>query len=95
MTLHVVAHFHARPGCGAALRRLLEPLVAVTLSEDGCCAYRLFEDEAAPEHFVFVEEWRDAASLEVHLSLPHLAAMVADAQPLLARPIEVTRMRES
>ncbi|GAA1136512.1 putative quinol monooxygenase [Nocardioides aquiterrae] len=94
MTLHVVAHFHARPDSGAALRLLLEPLVAVTRTEDGCLAYRLFQDEADPAHFVFVEEWRDAASLEVHLALPHLAAMVADAQPLLARPIEVTRLQE-
>lgn len=95
MTLHVVAHFHARPESADALRRLLEPLVPVTRTEDGCLTYRLFQDEADPAHLVFVEEWRDSASLEVHLALPHLSAMVADAQPLLARPIEVTRLQES
>lgn len=94
MSLHVVAHFRAAPGRGDELRELLVPLVEPTLTEDGCLGYRLHQDVSQADHFVFVEEWRDDASLAVHLEQPHLVGMVAAVLPLLAGPIEVSRLRE-
>ncbi|MCW2774307.1 MAG: antibiotic biosynthesis monooxygenase [Nocardioides sp.] len=94
MSLHVVAHFHAAPGRGPELRALLAPLVAPTSTEDGCLTYRLHEDGSDPDHLVFIEEWRDAASLEVHMQTPHVAGMLADVPPLLARPVAAYRLAE-
>jgi quinol monooxygenase YgiN len=43
---------------------------------------------------VFIEEWRDAASLELHMQTPHVVGMLADVPPLLARPVAAYRLAE-
>lgn len=93
MTLHVVAHFHALPDCGDEMEKLLFPLVGPTSAEDGCISYRLHRDHEDPEHFVFLEEWRDAKSLEAHLGSPHVTTMLSAVEPLCAAPITAYRLR--
>jgi quinol monooxygenase YgiN len=94
MTLHVVAHFHSRPAHGNQVKALLSPLVEPTLTEDGCLAYRCFEDIADPDHFVFIEQWRDEASLDAHLATAHVRRILQEVDPLLASPIEGYRLTD-
>ncbi len=92
MTLHVVAHFHSRPSRGSEVEALLSPLVEPTLMEDGCLAYLYYRDIADPDHFVFIEQWRDEASLDVHLTTDHVRRMLQQVDHLLASPIEGYRL---
>jgi quinol monooxygenase YgiN len=92
MTLHIVAHFQSRPSRGRELESLLSPLVEPTLMEDGCLAYLYCRDIADPDHFVFIEEWRDEVSLDVHLATDHVRRMLLQVDSLLASPIEGYRL---
>ena len=92
MSVHVVAHFYALAGRGPEVESLLRPLVTPTTAEDGCVFYRYFRDNDDADHFVFVEEWRDDQSLDVHLRGPRVTTMRAAAEPLLAEPIQGFRM---
>jgi|MEHZ01.2.fsa_nt_MEHZ010475083.1_1 quinol monooxygenase YgiN len=92
MKLHVVAHFHSRPSRGKELEALLSPLVEPTLREDGCIAYLYYRDMTDPDHFVFIEQWRDEVSLDVHLTTDHVRRMLLQVDGLLASPIEGYRL---
>lgn len=92
MSLHVVAHFHSRQSQGSEVEALLSPLVEPTLLEDGCLAYNFYRDTADPDHFVFIEQWRDEASLDVHMNLDRVQRMLQQVERLLASPLEGYRL---
>lgn len=92
MSLYTVAHFHCLPGRGQEVEAFLAPLVEPTALEDGCVSYRYFRDTADPDHFVFWEQWRDDQALDVHIQLPHVQAMLASVEPLLAAPVTASRL---
>ena len=77
--LQVVASIPAKPEAVDRVRAALCELVEATQAEDGCVSYDLYESGSAPGTFVTVERWRDAASLEAHMTTPHVAAAFAAA----------------
>jgi len=92
MSLFTVAHFHCLPGRGAEVEAHLAPLVEPTAAEDGCIFYRYFRDSADDDHFVFWEEWRDDASLDIHIAGLGVQSMLEAVVPLLAEPIAAFRL---
>jgi len=91
MTVHIVARFIARPECMDELRTLLLGMLEPTRQESGCLRYELLHNAADPTDFTFVEEWADDAAINAHLETPHLNALVAQSQPLLATALDVRR----
>ena len=55
------------------LVRIGQALAAASRAEQGCISYRVYEDTAVENEFVFVEEWEDEAALQRHFATPHLA----------------------
>lgn len=84
--LSVVAEIHARPGKEDALREALLGLIAPTRTEEGCVQYDLHESTDTPGQFVFYENWTSREHLDRHLASPHLEAMKARFDELLAAP---------
>jgi quinol monooxygenase YgiN len=64
-----------------AIEAALPEVVASTRAEDGCEEYGCYEDTQSPGRYVFVERWRDKASLDRHLATPHMAAWMKVAGP--------------
>lgn len=60
--------------------------IAETRKEAGCLGYDMHESVSEPNSFVFVEEWRDRATVDAHMRMPHLQAFLAVAQTCLAEP---------
>jgi quinol monooxygenase YgiN len=81
--VHVVAHFHFRPGTGEAARKIFETAVLQTRSEPGCLSYDFYVNVDDPNDITFIEEWSSAGSLEAHLASAHVARAQAEAAPLL------------
>jgi quinol monooxygenase YgiN len=84
--LSVVAEIHARPGKEDALREALLGLIVPTRAEEGCVQYDLHESTDTPGQFVFYENWTSREHLDRHLASPHLEAMKARFDELLAGP---------
>jgi quinol monooxygenase YgiN len=84
--LSVVAEIQARPGKEAALREALLGLIVPTRAEEGCVQYDLHESTDTPGQFVFYENWTSREHLDRHLASPHLEAMKARFDELLAGP---------
>lgn len=87
--LQVVATIPAKPEAADQVRAALQELVEATRAEDGCISYDLYESGSAPGTFVTVERWRDAASLEAHMTTPHVAAAFAAAEGGLSGEVAV------
>ena len=87
--LTVVAEMTARPGKEADLRDALLALIEPTRKEDGCVQYDLHVATDAPGRFVFYENWTSAEALERHLATPHLKALGARMDDLLAEPARI------
>lgn len=88
-TVTVVAFMRARAGKVDALRRELLALLAPTRAEDGCLNYDLHVSRDEPGTFMFHENWTSKAHLDRHLESPHLNALKAKLDDLVAEPPEI------
>lgn len=85
----VVGSLKARSGKEAETREALGGLVVPTHAEDGCILYSLHQGVADPTRFAFVERWESQEDLDAHLASPHIAAVLARADELLAEPPDI------
>ena len=88
--LTVLAHLKARPGKEAELRQELLALIPTTRQEPGCINYDLHVAADNPAVFLFHENWTSKQHLDDHLARPHLKALLAKADDLLAEPPQIT-----
>ena len=70
-------------------------------ADDGCIGYRVYKELERPDHYVFIEEWRDEPALLAHFGQPHTARFMGALLPMLAEPadalfhtVETTRRLE-
>lgn len=85
----VVGSLKARAGKEDATREALAGLVAPTHAEDGCILYALHQGVADTTRFAFVERWESQAKLDAHLGSDHIAAVLAQADELLAEAPDI------
>jgi quinol monooxygenase YgiN len=90
-TLHVLAHYVAKPGKEDALKSVLVALVPPTRRELGCYQYDLLVDSADPRQFCFVERWDDEIALDQHLATNHVKKAVGQLDGLVEVAPEIRR----
>lgn len=73
----IVAEVLFRSGAKEQLLPELTRLVKATRAEEGCIEYRLHQDTANTQRFVFYENWRDRSCLDRHLVSEHFKDYVA------------------
>jgi len=88
MTIHVTARFTARPESLDALRPILVGLVEPIRNDPGCIRCSLVANAADPAELTFIEEWHSQQALDRHLAEDFVKAAVAEAEPLLAGPLD-------
>ena len=91
MSIKVIAHITAKPDTIEATRELLIGQILPTLIEVGCVTYQLFQNEADPTDFTFIEEWTSNEDLDAHSESDHLKNFAAEGASLLAAPPDVRR----
>ena len=57
----------------AELVRIGQAVAAASRAEAGCISYRLYEDTAVENDFVFIEEWESRQALQAHFATAHIA----------------------
>ena len=93
MTIRVVAHIKAKPDTIDATRELLKSLVLPTRIEAGCITYQLYQNEADPTDFTFIEEWTNDEDLDAHLASDHLKVARLRGEELFAEPPDIRRYK--
>lgn len=88
-TLFLLATLQAKPGQEDRLGAKLDAMVAPSLEEPGCLAYRPYADPKDPGAYVIVEEWKDKDALFFHFSTPHFEKIAGVLDDLLAEPLTI------
>ena len=84
--MKVILRLTAKPDKVEELKGVLAALAGPTRREPGCISYEIFQNNADPCDFAFVEEWRDQAAIDAHWASPHIQEALAKGVPLLAAP---------
>jgi quinol monooxygenase YgiN len=83
MSIYLTAIVKSKKETTAALRIMLLDMVANSRKEEACIQYDLHES-AVEDTFIFWEEWKDQAGLDLHDQQPYILAFVAQADTLTA-----------
>jgi len=81
MSIYLTAIVKSKKETVAALRTVLLDMVANSRKEVACIQYDLHE-AVGDGTFIFQEEWKDQASLDLHNEQPYILAFVAQADQL-------------
>lgn len=88
----VVARIKAKPEAVSKVRAEVLKLVPPTRKNDkGCIFYDLYQDNADPTLFYFLEKWESDELLDKHLETEHLKAF-GDATEGLIAELDVNRL---
>jgi quinol monooxygenase YgiN len=79
----IVASVRAIPGGETELKEHITALAWATQMEPGCLRFELHQVEGDPAEFVLVEQFRSAADLAFHKTLPHFKSYIERATPLI------------
>ncbi len=84
MTIRVVAKNYVKPEKVQEFLGLCENLVELSLKDEGCIDYGLYQELENSETLTFLEEWTDEKSLDQHLNSNHFKEIF----PLLSEYLE-------
>lgn len=82
--IHVLARVIGLPDKVDEVKTILLTLIEPTRQEVGCLRYELWQNQDDPTDFNWVEEWKNQASLDSHLSSSHFKKANSKLIPLLA-----------
>lgn len=89
--LTIVVRIKAKAGMESRVQQKLTKLLAPTRAEQGCINFDLHRAADDPSLFLVHENWISDEALQKHFAMPYLRAWLADAEALLAAPMELTR----
>ncbi|TCD27839.1 antibiotic biosynthesis monooxygenase [Pedobacter psychrodurus] len=81
MSIYLTAIVKSKKETVAALRNVLLDMVVNSRKEEACIQYDLHE-AAEDNTFIFQEEWKDQAGLDLHNQQPYILAFVVQADTL-------------
>ena len=90
MEVFIFARLHATPGNRDAVREAMWRIQGPTREEPGCLAYGAFQSLRDSDEFYIHTRWKDLRAFEAHVELPHTVRFVAEVEPLLDHPFNVT-----
>lgn len=91
MEVFIFVHFHARERQADAVEQALRDVIASSRQEVGCLGIHAFRSTRDARLFYIHSKWSDEAAFELHARLPHTVRFRERVDPLLDRPLDVTR----
>ena len=70
--LPMIVKFEVKKGMESLVKEELLKMVEITLKEDGCVAYDLYQDAEDPTVFMFYEVWATYDAWKKHDQMPHV-----------------------
>lgn len=81
--LTIVADIYAKKDQIEQVKQALVALIAPTKQEKGCLDYELHQDNQAPAHFVFYENWSSYEEWQTHSQSEHVRQFGEQTQGLI------------
>lgn len=87
MSLYLTALIKSKPDTTAALKELLQELVAPSRKDAACLQYDLHQSTSDPQLFIFQEEWESREGLLLHNSQPYILKFREALEALVDVPV--------
>jgi len=87
----IAGEVRVRPDKREQVQRAAQEMMAATLREPGCRAYRFSAALDDPNHIFIFEEWESLDALGAHFQSPHMATFQALLPGVLAGAPALTR----
>ena len=84
-----LAFLRARAGQSEMLGNALLALVEPSRAEAGCISYDVHRSNDDPDLWMVYENWRSAADLQMHFTLPHMQDFVDKVPVLVAGDLDL------
>lgn len=68
------------------------PLIAASRKDPGCIGYDCKRDELNADTYLFIETWKDDASLDAHMQTAHFKTFVEQVDAILEAPLELHKI---
>ncbi|MGK7944972.1 MAG: putative quinol monooxygenase [Microcystaceae cyanobacterium] len=85
----VTVRFKVKLGLEEQFKQACLPLLALTLTEEGCLTYNLHQSRTNPRVFMLYEQWSNKEALDKHLKMPYIQGLGEKGRDFLAEPFEV------
>ncbi|MBO3457481.1 antibiotic biosynthesis monooxygenase [Aetokthonos hydrillicola Thurmond2011] len=85
----VTASIKVKSGMEERFKEEYLPIVNLTLAEEGCLNYNLYQSQANPSIFMLYEKWMSKEILDQHLQMPYMKAISEKASEFLVEPVEI------
>lgn len=69
----LIVHTRVKPGTEEEVTRICHEITEASRKEPGCLFYVIQQSNENPLHFVFYEQYKDAAALNAHRASAHFA----------------------
>jgi quinol monooxygenase YgiN len=87
---HIICTIRSLPQHRQRVMALLLELVEPARGEPGCLYYDLQQQADLPDMFHLVDGWVNQAAVDDHATHPNVLRIVAELEPLLASPLEIS-----
>lgn len=85
----VYAICHVKPEAVAQFLQLAAELEQASAKDKGVIFYRCGKLDGSTSTYVFIEQWKSMADLELHMQQPHFTTNIPKIQELVSSPLEV------
>ena len=89
MSKVTTARMVVKPEAASRFVELAKDLIISTHKETGCEIYKLYQEVGNTSSFIFYEEYKDEAALDVHFKSAYLKSFLDSIQTLLAEEVQL------
>jgi quinol monooxygenase YgiN len=89
MSTHVVTEFHARPGRGDDVEKLLLEILGESLEHQGCEVIRIVRDQDDADHVAGFTQWTERRDYENYLAWRTGRGFTGTFEAMLTEPLAI------
>jgi quinol monooxygenase YgiN len=89
MSTHVVTEFHARPGRGDDVEKLLLEILGESLKHEGCEVIRILRDQDDADHVAGFTQWTERRDYENYLAWRTERGFTDTFEAMLTEPLVI------
>ena len=87
--LTVTIRIQVKSGMEEKFKQECLSIIPLTLDEEGCINYNLYQSKTAPSVFMLYENWISQEAYHQHLQMSYMKMVFEKADQFLAEPIEI------
>jgi quinol monooxygenase YgiN len=89
MSTHVVTEFHAMPGRGGDVEKLLLEILRESLEREGCEAIRILRGQDSADHVAGFTQWTERRNYEDYLAWRTERGFTGTFEAMLTEPLVI------